>query len=187
LDLIFYQQRSSVIYQRRIFIKPGSKYFPLYEYLRQSEKDPLVLKLIEIEVILGRPLPRSAWESSAFWSNRASGAFQAQAWMDAGYEVMSIDFQNGIVTFIRPSLHYEIRREGDSILWTGSMVRALRGYLGISQVELSEMLGVRQQTISEWENQVYLPTRSRSKHLHMVAEKVGFEFGEKKGSSKRNE
>ncbi|OGO17525.1 MAG: hypothetical protein A2Z14_00950 [Chloroflexi bacterium RBG_16_48_8] len=158
-------------------MKPGSKYFPLYEYLRLSEKDPLVLTLKEMEILLGRPLSQSAWKSSAFWSNRTSGALQAKAWMDAGYQVVDVDFQKGTVTFGKPSIHYEVRREGDTILWTGSMVRALRVYLGFSQVELSEMLGVRQQTISEWENQIYMPTRSRSKHLHMVAEKAGFDFG----------
>jgi ribosome-binding protein aMBF1 (putative translation factor) len=103
--------------------------------------------------------------------------------MDAGYHVVDVDFPNERVTFGKPSIQYEVRRDGESILWTGSMVYALRVHLGISQAELSEMLGVRQQTISEWENNIYLPTRSRSKHLHMVAEKAGFDFGETEQTS----
>jgi hypothetical protein len=157
-------------------IKPGSKYFPLYEYLRLCERVPLILTFKEIETILGKSLPRSARRSTAFWSNRASGGLQAKAWLDAGYHVVDVDFQNQTVTFGKPSIQYEVRREGDMILWTGSMVYALRVYLGISQAELAERLGVRQQTISEWENQIYQPTRSRSKHLNMVAERVGFDF-----------
>jgi DNA-binding transcriptional regulator YiaG len=90
---------------------------------------------------------------------------------------MDVDFQNQTVTFGKPSVQYEVRREGETILWTGSMVYALRAYLGISQAELAERLGVRQQTISEWENQIYQPTRSRSKHLNLVAERAGFDFG----------
>ncbi len=56
------------------------------------------------------------------------------------------------------------------------MVRALRGHLDVNQAELAEILGVRQQTVSEWETGVYRPTRGRSKHLTMVAEKAEFPF-----------
>ena len=132
----------------------------------------------EIEDLLGKPLPESARRSEAFWSNRTRGALQAKAWMNAGFHVVDVDLHKEIVTFDKPDTHYEVRKEGDTILWTGSMVRALRMRLNISQAELSEILGVRQQTISEWENHVYLPTRSRSKHLNLVAEKVGFYLGD---------
>jgi hypothetical protein len=159
-----------------IKINPGSKYFPLYEYLRLCEKVPLVLTFEKIERLIEKSLPKSAWRSRAFWSNRVSGGLQAKAWMEAGYHVIDVSFENKAVTFGKPSIQYEVRREGDTILWTGSMVYALRLHLGISQAELADRLGVRQQTISEWENQSYRPTRSRSKHLNMVAEKVGFDF-----------
>jgi DNA-binding transcriptional regulator YiaG len=145
-----------------------------------SEKAPLIMTLTEIEAVLGKSLPRSAWKSRGFWSNRTSGGLQAMAWLEAGYQVEDVDFQKETVTFGKPSIQYEVRRDGETILWTGSMIHALRVHLGISQAELSEMLGVRQQTISEWENSIYMPTRSRSKHLHMVAEKAGFELRETK-------
>lgn len=156
----------------------------MYEYLRLSDHVSLELSFMDIETILESPLPKSARTSSAFWSNRTSGALQAKAWMDAGYHAIEIDIPNEKVTFSKPTLNYEIRKEGDTVLWTGSMIRALRVHLGISQAELSNILGVRQQTISEWENQIYLPSRSRSKHLHMVAEKAGLYFRDLDRSSK---
>jgi DNA-binding transcriptional regulator YiaG len=157
-------------------VKEGSKYFPLFELLQKSTEDRLEMTFQEIEAILGRPLPKSARRSNAFWSNRSKGALQAKAWMSAGYHVQGVDLDSGIVTFHKPDTDYHVQRDGDTILWNGSMIRALRRYLGVNQADFSELLGVRQQTVSEWENLVYQPTRSRSKHLTIVAERAGFAF-----------
>lgn len=148
-----------------------------------SENDSIRITFKEIERLLGKSLPESARRSGAFWSNRTRGALQAKAWMNAGFHVIDVDLASEIVTFGKPDKDYEVRKEGDTILWTGSMVRALRMHLDMSQAELSEVLGVRQQTISEWENHVYSPTRSRSKHLNMVAEEAGFYLGDVKASN----
>jgi DNA-binding transcriptional regulator YiaG len=55
-------------------------------------------------------------------------------------------------------------------------VRALREHLGLNQEGLAEVLGVRQQTISEWETGVYAPSRASSKHLGLVAERADFGY-----------
>jgi DNA-binding XRE family transcriptional regulator len=47
-----------------------------------------------------------------------------------------------------------------------------------TQAELAEKLGMRQQTISEWETGMYEPKRSTSKFLTMFAEQAGFQYGE---------
>jgi DNA-binding transcriptional regulator YiaG len=103
---------------------------------------------------------------------------QAAAWMDAGYQVAEVDLTAEKVTFQKPRLRYEVKREGDAILWDGDLVRALRDHMRLSQTELAETLGVRQQTVSEWENGVYIPTRATSRLLTFVAERAGFDFGE---------
>jgi len=157
-------------------VKKRSKYFPLFQYLKSRLEKTIRLTFEEIEDLLQSSLPKSAYQGKAFWSNRTSGGLQAKAWMDAGYHVVDVDFQHKSVTFGKPSIHYVVRREGDTILWSGSMVHALRVHLGVSQAELSLILGVRQQTISEWENNIYQPTRSRSKHLHLIAERAGFDY-----------
>lgn len=157
-------------------MKPETKYYNLYIYLRRSGEDQVVLSFAELERLIDDQLPASAREGRGFWSNRRSGAAQASAWMKAGYHVVGVDLERQRVRFGRPVVEYTVRREGDTVLWDGTMVRALRAYLGVNQAELAGLLGVRQQTISEWETAVYTPTRSRSKHLTMVAERAGFPF-----------
>jgi DNA-binding transcriptional regulator YiaG len=41
---------------------------------------------------------------------------------------------------------------------------------------MAEELGVRQQTISEWETGMYRPRRAMSKYLTIIAERVGFTY-----------
>ena len=81
--------------------------------------------------------------------------------MDAGYAVSSIDLAAREVVFRKLKRRYEVRRVGDTIQWDGDTVRhaALRMHLGVSQAQLAETLGMRQQTVSEWETGVDAPTR----------------------------
>lgn len=162
-------------------VKSGSKYYPLFRHLQESRERSVILTFSEIESVLGGNLPSSARTSKAYWSNRSKGALQAKAWMGAGYHVRSVDFKKRQVTFGKAEILYKVRKEGDTILWNGAMIRALRNYLDLNQAEFSSILGVRQQTVSEWENQIYQPTRSRSKHLTLVAERAGYEFKSSKG------
>ena len=157
-------------------VKPETKYYNLYIHLRRSGEDQVVLTFDELESLIDGQLPPSAMKGRGFWSNRRSGAAQARAWMEAGYHVIEVDFEAQRVCFGRPIVQYTVRREGDIVLWDGDMVRALRAHLGVNQSELAGRLGVRQQTVSEWETAAYAPTRARSKHLTMVAERVGFPF-----------
>jgi len=60
--------------------------------------------------------------------------------------------------------------------WNSETIKALRLQMGLSQKEFAEELGVRQQTVSEWETSVYEPTRATSRLLSMVAEKAGFKY-----------
>jgi DNA-binding transcriptional regulator YiaG len=159
-------------------IKPGSKYYPLYEYLRRSGTDKVVLALEDIERIIQDSLPTSARKARAFWSNRGRGALQAAAWIQSGYHVVGIDLGAERIVFEKPVVRYTVQREGDTILWNADMIRALREHLGVNQAEMATLLGVRQQTVSEWETNVYSPTRARSKHLSMVAERADFSFEE---------
>ncbi len=61
--------------------------------------------------------------------------------------------------------------------WDGRKVRALRAHLGLSQDELSEELGTRQQTVSEWETGRYQPRGTSARLLTIVAERAEFEYG----------
>ena len=60
--------------------------------------------------------------------------------------------------------------------WDAASVRALRAHLGATQGELAEELGVRQQTVSEWETSAYRPRGASARLLSMVAERAAFTY-----------
>ncbi len=60
--------------------------------------------------------------------------------------------------------------------WDSEYIRALRHYLGLTQRELADRLGTRQQTISEWEKGMYKPRGASSTLLSIVAERAQFEY-----------
>lgn len=67
--------------------------------------------------------------------------------------------------------------------WDGMSINALRKHMGLTQQELADELGTRQQTISEWETGMYKPRGASVTLLTIVAEKAGFEY--KAGSSEK--
>jgi DNA-binding transcriptional regulator YiaG len=60
--------------------------------------------------------------------------------------------------------------------WDGDSIQALRRHLDLTQAELSDRLGTRQQTISEWETGMYQPRGASSTLLSMVAEQARFKY-----------
>jgi DNA-binding transcriptional regulator YiaG len=68
--------------------------------------------------------------------------------------------------------------------WDSGRVRALREHMGLTQQEMADQLGTRQQTISEWETGMYQPRGASSTLLTMVAERAGFEYGAGKAAEK---
>lgn len=157
-------------------MKAGSKYYPLFSHLQQAAGEPVTLTFAQIEQLLGTALPGSARSRVGWWSNRSQGAVQAAAWMGAGYHVKEVDLTAETVHFARATLSYTVEKSGDTVLWNSGMIRALRQHMGMSQGELADELGVRQQTVSEWETGVYAPSRATSKHLGLVAERAGFAY-----------
>ncbi len=61
-------------------------------------------------------------------------------------------------------------------VWDAKGVRGLREHLNLTQQELAEEMGARQQTISEWETGLYRPRGLSERLLSLVAEKAGFEY-----------
>src|SRR5436853_4777789 len=60
--------------------------------------------------------------------------------------------------------------------WDQTRLRALRRHLGLSQQGLAGELGVRQQTVSEWETGAYRPRGASARLLGIVAERAGFSY-----------
>jgi len=60
--------------------------------------------------------------------------------------------------------------------WDGADVKALRTHMGLTQQEMADRLGTRQQTISEWELGLYQPRGASSTLLSIVADQSGFSY-----------
>lgn len=60
--------------------------------------------------------------------------------------------------------------------WDARGIRALRRHLGLTQDGLAQELGVRQQTVSEWETEVYRPRGAARRLLHLIAERARFPY-----------
>jgi DNA-binding transcriptional regulator YiaG len=156
-------------------MKSGSKYYPLYEKILRNGKDEVVFTISEIEDILRSSLPLSS-EDKSWWSNREN-ALQSSAWLEAGYKVSDFDPKIKKVTFskIKEKSSYKIQKdESGTVLWNENLIKGLREHMGLTQAQFAQVLGVRQQTVSEWEKGVYTPTRASGKYLMLVAEKAKF-------------
>jgi DNA-binding transcriptional regulator YiaG len=60
--------------------------------------------------------------------------------------------------------------------WNSERIQALRRYLSLTQRELSDKLGARQQTISEWETGMYQPRGASATLLSIIAEQAKFKY-----------
>ncbi|MBE9251592.1 MULTISPECIES: DNA-binding transcriptional regulator [Aphanizomenonaceae] len=157
-------------------MKEGSKYQPLLDFLYSSEQNEIILSFAEIERLIKESLPNSAKSKRAWWSNRSKGALQASAWIEAGYRVENVDFDQQCITFRQFTNSEEVQIVDGKVVWNSKSIKALRLQIGLTQAEFAQELGVRQQTVSEWENGIYEPTRSKSKHLDLVAKTIGFKY-----------
>jgi len=156
-------------------MKENRKYYPLYEYLlAQSQETTCELPFTEVEDILKATLPPSARKTRAWWANTLTT--QSEAWLSAEWVVDYVNFPAGLVVFRPKRISYRItpvqRRPG----WSPDQVKALREHTGWTQQELADQMGVRQQTISEWETGLHTPHFSTSKHLSLVAKEVNFPY-----------
>ncbi|MCJ9729559.1 hypothetical protein [Bradyrhizobium sp. PRIMUS42] len=81
-----------------------SIYDPLGSKLQRTRMQTIRLTFLEIEEILGRPLPSSAYKFSAWWGNESSrkaGHTQARAWLHAGFAAR-VSLKQQSVEFHRP-------------------------------------------------------------------------------------
>ena len=60
--------------------------------------------------------------------------------------------------------------------WDAKTVRALRQHLGVTQQQMADSLGTRQQTISEWEKGLYQPRGTSRTLLTIIAERAAFPY-----------
>jgi DNA-binding transcriptional regulator YiaG len=67
-------------------------------------------------------------------------------------------------------------KKGKRNQWDSAKIHALRAHLKLTQNEMAEQLGTRQQTISEWEKGMYCPRGASATLLSIVAERAKFQY-----------
>lgn len=68
------------------------------------------------------------------------------------------------------------KKRKDKPVWNAGSVQALRRHLRLTQQELADEMGTRQQTISEWETGQYRPRGASSRLLTLIAERARFPY-----------
>jgi hypothetical protein len=79
----------------------SSKYLSLGEYLLDHKKDCIRLSFVEIEEILGFPLPKSARKFRTWWTNDRTHSHAENGWLSFGWRVSNINLVNESVQFNR--------------------------------------------------------------------------------------
>ncbi|MEM7029219.1 MAG: helix-turn-helix transcriptional regulator [Chloroflexota bacterium] len=156
-------------------MNPNRKYFPLYEYLKNHSQDEhFTISFAEIEEIIGNSLPRSAQTTRAWWANTPTA--QSESWLSTEWVVEYVNFVTGQVTFRPKKITYRVTPIRRRPSWSSEQIKNLRQHAGWTQQDLADRMGVRQQTISEWETGLHTPRYSTSKHLNLIAKEVRYPY-----------
>lgn len=121
-----------------------SSYAPLASHLAARRGSDWTVSFDDIERILGRPLPPSAYRHSAWWANQEGpGHSQTRGWREAGWRTTALDLARRKVTFERAAartngsnadgeierLIKQARAVGDVTDRHEILARALHGYI----------------------------------------------------------
>ena len=77
------------------------RYQPIGEFLAAQGRARLRLSFAELEGVLGRALPPSAFRHAAWWANNPAGHSHCRAWVSAGWRTEDVDLAGRAVTFAR--------------------------------------------------------------------------------------
>ncbi len=69
-------------------------------------------------------------------------------------------------------------------MWDEHSVASLRKHLGWTQQKMAEEMGIRQQTVSEWEKGIYQPRGTSATLLNIIAERAEFSYEAKREEEK---
>ena len=76
-------------------------YEPLGQFLRNSAFAEVPMTFQQLEKIIGRKLPASAYRHRPWWANEERGHSHAKAWLQAGYETERVDMAGKKLVFRR--------------------------------------------------------------------------------------
>lgn len=74
-------------------------YEPITHYLSRAPGNSVRLTFGQLEKIISRPLPRSAYRHREWWSNNPTGHSHARSWTTAGWRTEKVDLEKRILVF----------------------------------------------------------------------------------------
>jgi hypothetical protein len=93
------------------------KYDSLGSFLRDQKASAIPMTFVEVERVIGHPLPRSS-QYPAWWSNNPSNNVMTQVWLDAGFKTEHVDVAGKKLVFRRVS-PLQSENEKSSVLKDG--------------------------------------------------------------------
>ena len=67
-------------------------------------------------------------------------------------------------------------KRAPKVHWEANSIRKLRRHMEMTQQQMSDELGIRQQTVSDWELGYHRPRGGMTRLLTIVAERAGFAY-----------
>ncbi|MBE7435437.1 MAG: hypothetical protein HS100_16095 [Anaerolineales bacterium] len=79
------------------------KYLKLEHFLRDlpPSQNEVTLSFEQVERIIGNTLPPSAYKYQAWWANSRGSHVEAEAWLNAGWRVETVNLREKWVRFVR--------------------------------------------------------------------------------------
>ena len=84
---------------------------------------------------------------------------------------------DGLLDIIHGTVYSPRMPKKRVVKWDAKSVKGLRRHLAVTQVALATEIGVRQQTVSDWETGVYAPRGASVRELNIVAERAELDYG----------
>ena len=69
-----------------------------------------------------------------------------------------------------------MKKRSKQVKWNSKSIHLLRSHMGMTQQEMAVKLGIRQQTVSDWETGMYEPRGTSNTLLNIIAERTGFTY-----------
>jgi DNA-binding transcriptional regulator YiaG len=69
-----------------------------------------------------------------------------------------------------------MKRSPKRAKWDAASVRGLRRHMALTQDQLADEMGVRQQTVSEWETGAYSPRGASARLLTIIADRAAYVY-----------
>src|ERR1700722_18898390 len=76
-------------------------YDPLGKYLKRNAASRISMTFRDVEAVIGKKLPASAFRHRPWWANEERGHSHAKAWLQAGYETAQVDMAAEELVFRR--------------------------------------------------------------------------------------